>query len=180
VDAATVLLLAQLTGANSPPSASTDPSGYNTGNVTSATAFTKAWAMLPGTPVAGTVYEITTEFTGTWEGNALAFGVLVNSTWTQFSPAVGAPSFGSAATVAGWLRLTVRVQNAATARFALAGAIAETASSWTPGTGQVALAPLSQSLTVSAGATIALACLFGASSAGQGIASYGSALTVLS
>lgn len=174
MDAATVLLLAQLTGANAPPTVETDPSGFNSGNVTAATAITKAWSMLPGTPVAGTVYRLRTEFTGTWEGNAMAFDVAVAGSWTQFSPAVAAGSFSNGAVIAGWLVLTVRVLTATTARFALAGAVSETATSVSPGSGSAPLAPLSQTLAVAGGDTLALGVLFGASTSGQGIATYGS------
>lgn len=174
MDSATVLLLASLTGGNAPVACSADPTSYNPGNVTTATAFTKFWTMLPGTPSAGTVYMISTEFTGTWQGNALAFAVDVAGTWTSMAPSVGTGAFSSGATIAGWLVLTVRVLSATTARFALAGAIGETASSVTPGSGSVPLAPLSQTLTVAAADNIALGYLFGASSSGQGLATYGS------
>jgi Protein of unknown function (DUF2793) len=180
VDSATVLLLASLTGANAPVACSADPTSYNPGNVTTATAFTKSWTMLPGTPSAGTVYQVTTEFTGTWQGNALAFAAGINGTWTQMNPSAGSGSFSSGATIAGWLALTVRVLSSSTARFALAGAIGETASSVTPGSGTIALAPLSQTLAVAASDTLALGYLFGASSSGQGLATYGSTFLTIS
>ena len=169
-----LLLLASLTGGNAPPAVQTDPTSITVTNPTTATALTKLWTLLPGTPQAGTVYGLSCEFTGTWEGNALAFNIGIAGTFTQFNPAVGAPSFSAGAVIAEWLNLTVRVLSATTARFALAGAIAETASSWTPSTGQIAIAELSQTLTIAAGNTIALGVLFGASTAGQAIASYGS------
>lgn len=179
MDSATAYLWASLTGGNAPPSVQTDPTSFSSGNVTTAAPITKAWGMVPGTPQAGQVYQLDTEFTGTWEGNAMAFNVQVGSTWAQFSPAVGAPSWSASTVIAGWLLLKVRILSATTARFALGGAIGETASSYTPGTGSIALAPLSQTLTVAAGNTIALGVLFGASSAGQGLASYGSDFTTI-
>ena len=180
MDAAVAYLLASLTGNNTPPQVATDPSSYSSGNVTAATAVTKAWPALPGTPAAGTVYTLETEFTGTWQGNAMAFLVQAGSTWTQFAPSVGAPAFGGSAVVAGWLKLTVRVLTASTARFALAGAIGETSSSYLPGGASIPLAPLSQTLAVAGGDTIALGVLFGAAAAGQGIATYGSHFTTIS
>ena len=179
MDAATLYLLASLTGANAPPAVQTDPSGYNTGNVTSATAITKAWSIAPGTPVAGAVYRLEVEFTGTWGANAMAVNVQVGGTWTQFAPSVGAPSWTSGTTIAGSLKMTARVLSSTTARIAVAGSIGETGSSYTPGTGSIALALLSQTLTIAAGDTLALGILFGASTAGQGIASYGSDFTTI-
>jgi len=166
--------MALLTGGNAPASIQTDPTEITATNPTTATAITKNWTLLPGTPQAGTVYQLATELTGTGEGNALAFAVSIAGTWIQLNPAVGAPSFSAGAVIAAWLNLTIRVLSATTARFALAGAIAETASSWTPSTGQIAICPLSQTLTIAAGDTIALGALFGASTAGQALASYGS------
>jgi hypothetical protein len=178
MDAATVLLLAQLTGSNAPPQAATDPSGFNIGNVTAGTAITKAWPMLPGTPAAGTVYTLDTEFTGTWKSNALGYGVFIGSTFTQITPSVGAPSF-STEIVAGWLRLTVRVLSATTARVALSGAIGGS-SSYTAAAENVAITPVSQTLTVAGGDTLSIGCYFGASTAGQGLATYGSTFTTVS
>ena len=166
--------MALLTGGNAPASIQTDPTEITATNPTTATALTKSWSLASGTPQAGTAYQLSTELTGTAEGNAIAFAIAIAGTWTQFNPAVGAPSFSSGAVIAAWLNLTIRVLSATTARFALAGAIAETASSWTPSTGQIAICPLSQTLTIAAGDTIALGILFGASTAGQAAASYGS------
>jgi hypothetical protein len=174
-----LLLLASLTGGNAPDICATDATSYSSGNVTTATAVTKAWPLLPGTPQAGTAYELKTEFSGTWEAVAMALNVQVNSTWTQLNPSVGAPSWGTSTVIAGWLELAVRVQTATTARFALKGAIGETASSYTPGSGSIALAPLSQALTIAAASTIALGVYFGSSAAGQGIATYGSTWRVI-
>jgi hypothetical protein len=167
-------LMALLTGGNAPPGVQTDPTEITATNPTTATAVTKLWTLLPGTPQAGTVYGLSCEFTGTWEANALAFNIGIAGSWTQFNPAVGAPSFSAGAVVAGWLNLKVRVLSPATARFALFGSIAETASSVTPSTGQVDVTPLSQTLPIAAGDTIALGVLFGASTAGQALATYGS------
>jgi Protein of unknown function (DUF2793) len=172
-------LMALLTGGNAPSADQTDPTEITATNPTTATAVTKSWALASGTPQAGTVYRMSTELTGTWEANALAFAVSIGGTWTQFNPAVGAPSFSAGAVIAAWLNLTVRVLSATTARFALSGAIAETASSWTASTGQVSICPLSQTLTIAAGDTIALGLLFGASTAGQAAASYGSTWTCI-
>jgi hypothetical protein len=180
MEAATAFLLASLTGGNAPASVQTDPTEITATNPTTATAITKNWTLLPGTPQAGTVYQLATELTGTGEGNALAFAVSIAGSWVQFNPAVGAPSFSSGAVIAAWLNLTIRVLSATTARFALAGAIAETASSWTPSTGQIAICPLSQTLSIAAGDTIALGLLFGASTSGQAAASYGSTWLTLS
>lgn len=174
MEAATAFLLASLTGGNAPASPRTDTTNIVASNPVTATAITRTWTMLPGTPQAGQAYGLTTELTGTWEGNALAFNIAINGAWTQFSPAVAAGAFSSGAIIAGWLELTVRVLSATQARFALKGAVSETATSVSPGSGNVALAPLSQTLTVAAGDTLALGVLFGASSGGQGIASYGS------
>jgi len=179
VDSVAALLLASLTGANAPPSVQTDPTEITATNPTTATAVTKLWPLLPGTPQAGTTYQLTCEFTGTWEGNALAFNIGIAGSWTQFNPAVGAPSFSAGAVVAGWLNLKVRVLSASTARFALFGSIGETASSVTPSTGEVGVTPLSQTLPIAAGNTIALGVLFGASTGGQALATYGSDFTIV-
>jgi hypothetical protein len=179
VEAATAFLLASLTGGNAPASVQTDPTEITATNPTTATALTKAWSLLPGTPQAGTVYQMSTELTGTWEANALAFNVEVGGVWIQLNPSVGASSFSAGAVFAAWLNLTIRVLSATTARFALAGAIAETASSWTASTGQVSICPLSQTLTIAGGDTIALGIYFGASTAGQAAASYGSTWTCI-
>lgn len=169
-----LLLLAGLTGGNAPASVQTDATNIVASNPTAATAITRTWGMLPGTPQAGQAYGLTAELTGTWEGNAMAFNIAIAGSWTQFSPAVAAGAFSSGAVIAGWLELTVRVLSANQARFALKGAVSETATSVSPGSGSVALAPLSQTLTVAAGDTLALGVLFGASNGAQGIATYGS------
>lgn len=175
-----LFLLASMTGPSAPAVVATDPTQITVSNPTSGTAIVKAWGMVPGTPVAGTVMSIDTELTGTWEGNALAIGVLINGTFTAFTPSVGASSWSAAAVIAGWLRLTVRVLTASTARFAIYGALGETATSVTPGSGTVALTPVSQTLTVAASDTIALGCLFGASNGSQGVATYGSTFVTIS
>lgn len=174
MDAPVAYLLASLTGLNTPVASQTDATSYNPGNVTTATAVTKAWTMLPGTPAAGTCYHIIAEFTGTFEANALAFDVQVNSAWTQFTPAVAAAAWSSGTVIAGWLDLTVRILTATTARFALKGAIGETATSISSATFQGPLTPVSQTLTIAAADTLALGYHFGASNAAQGIATYGS------
>jgi hypothetical protein len=173
-------LLAMLTGNNAPPLVATDPSVYNSGNVTAAAAITKAWPMLPGTPVAGTVYSLETEFSGVWGGNAFGFSVQVGTAaWMQFFPSVGSGSFASAAAIGGAVKLTIRVLSASTARFAIAGTIAETASSWTPSTGQLAMAQGSSTLAIAAGNTVALGCLFGALTTNQNVTTYGSTFTTI-
>lgn len=184
MDSATAYLMASLTGENAPAQVSTDASSYSPGNITSAGAMTKSWPLLAGTPVAGTVYSLTTEFSGTWEANALAFAVGINNgsstTWTQMNPAVGSSAWAASTVIAGWLSLTVRVLTSTTARVALAGTVSETTTSITPSTGSCGLAPLSQTLTVGAGYTVALGYLFGASNAAQGLATYGSTFTQVS
>jgi len=165
-----------LTGGNAPVACQADPTEYSPGNVTAGTAFTKSWSMLPGTPVAGTVYQIDCELTATFEANALAFGVLINGTFTQMNPAISASAFSSGAVLAGWLSLRARVLSATTARVSLRGAVSETTSSVSPGSGSLAYAPLSQTLTVAAADTLAIGYLFGAGNASQGAASYGSTL----
>jgi hypothetical protein len=172
-------LMALLTGGNAPASIQTDPTEITATNPTTATAITKSWSLAAGTPQAGTVYGLSTELTGTWEANALAFNVGIAGTFTQLNPSVGAPAFSAGAVFAAWLNLTIRVLSATTARFALAGAIAETASSWTASTGQVSICPLSQTLSIAAGDSIALGIYFGASTAGQAAASYGSTWTCI-
>jgi hypothetical protein len=174
-------LLAMLTGNNAPALVATDPSVYNSGNVAAAAAITKAWPMLPGTPVAGTTYSLETEFSGTWGGNAFGFSVQVGTAaWMQFFPSVGAGSFTSGAAIGGWVKLVIRVLSASTARFALFGGIAETANSWLPSTGQISMNQGSSTLAVAAGNTVALGCLFGASTSGQEITTYGSTWTTVS
>lgn len=174
MDASTAYLLASLTGVNTPVASQSDATGFSPGNVTTATAMTKAWTMLPGTPAAGTVYHIITEFTGTFEANALAFDVQIGVTWTQFTPAVAASAWSAGQVIAGWLDLTVRVLTATTARVSLKGAISETTTSISSATFQGALAPVSQSLTIAAGTTLTLGYHFGAGNAAQGLATYGS------
>ena len=169
-----LLLLASLTGANAPVACATDPTPFSAPNPVAAAALTKAWPLTPGTPQAGQVYQLATEITATFEANAMAFAVQIGGTFTQISPAVAATAYGAGTILAGWLVLTVRVLSATTARFALAGAVSETTTSVTPSTGSIALAPLSQTLGIAAGNTIALGVLFGASNAAQGAASYGS------
>lgn len=171
-------LAALLTGGNAPPAVSTDPTEITASNPTAATAITKAWSMAAGTPQAGTVYEMSTELTLTWEANALAFGVLVGGTFAQFTPSVGAPSFSAGAVLGAWLELKVRVLSATQARFALMGAIG-TESSYTPGTQQLSIVPVSQTLTIAAADTVSIACYFGASNSSQGAASYGSTWTTI-
>lgn len=166
--------MASLTGGNAPVACGTDPTPFSAPNPTTATAITKAWALAPGTPQAGTVYQLDVEFTGTFEANAMAFQVNIGGVWTQMSPAVAATAWSAGTVIAGWLSLRIRVLSATQARFALAGAVSETATSVTPSTGSAALAPLSQTLTIAAGSTITLGVLFGASNAAQGLASYGS------
>lgn len=179
MDSATAILLASLTGSNAPVACQTDTTGFSPGNVTSAAAITKAWPMLPGTPAAGTVYMLLTEFTGTWEGHALAWQVNINGAWTQLAPSVGATSWSAATAIAGYLALTVRVLSATTAQFFLGGAIGETGSSVLPGTSTIALTPLSQVLTVAAGDTLELGYLFGITGAGQGVTTFGSTFLTL-
>lgn len=184
MDSATAFLLATLTGGNAPPSVQTDATNIPASNPTTATAITKAWGMLPGTPVAGQVYTLTTELTGTWEGNALAFNVGITpaggtAAWTQFNPAIAAGAWTAGTIVGGWLALTVRVLSATQARFAIYGAVSESTVSVTPSTGSAAVAPISQTLAIAAGDSVAIGVLFGASNAAQGIASYGSTFTTI-
>jgi hypothetical protein len=179
VEAGTAYLMAMLTGGNAPVACQTDPTSYTPGNVTAGTALTKAWPMLGSTPVAGTVYELSVDFTATFEGNAMAFGVFVNGAFTQMNPAVAATAFTAGTVLSGWLNLAVRVQSASTARFRLAGAVSETTVSVTPSTGSIAYSPLSQTLTVAAAYTVSIGALFGASTSGQGLATYGSYWTTL-
>lgn len=174
MDAPVAYLLASLTGTNTPVASQSDATSYSPGNVTTATAFTKSWTMLPGTPAAGTVYHIITEFTGTFEANALAFDVQIASTWTQFTPAIAAAAWSAGQVIAGWLDLTVRVLTASTARVSLKGAVSETTTSISSSTFQGPLAPVSQSLAIAAGNTLTLGYHFGASNAAQGLATYGS------
>jgi hypothetical protein len=134
--------------------------------------------MAAGTPQAGTVYQLDCELTLTWEANALAFGVLIGGVFTQFIPSVGAPSFSAGAVLGAWLQLKVRVLSATQARFALVGAIG-TESSYTPGTQQLSIVPVSQTLTIAAADTVSIACYFGASNASQGVATYGSTFTII-
>lgn len=174
MDAPVAYLLAALTGTNTPVASQSDATGYSPGNVTTATAFTKSWPMLPGTPTAPTVYHVITEFTGTAEGNALAFDVQIGATWTQFVPAVAAGAWSAGQTIAGWLDLTVRVLTATTARVSLKGAVSEVTTSISSATFQGPLAPVSQTLTIAAGNTLTLGYHFGAGNAAQGLATYGS------
>lgn len=171
-------LLGLLTGGNAPPAVQTDATNITQANPTAAAAITKSWGLLPGTPQAGQAYRMETELTLTWEANALAFGVLVGGTFTQFIPSVGAPSFSAGAVLGSWLELRVRVLSASQARFALFGAIG-TQSSYTPGTQQLSIVPVSQTLTIAAANTVSIACYFGASNSSQGAASYGSTWTVI-
>lgn len=179
MEAATALLLAQLTGANAPPVTATDPSSYGNRNLTSPTALTKSWALLPTTPVPGTVYTLDTEFTATWGAEQLALGVLIAGTFSLFSPYVAASAFSDTEILAGWLRLTVRVQTSSTARFAIYGAIAQAQNSTVPGTGIMPVALLSYTLGIAAADTVAIGCYFGASNASQGISTYGSTFTTI-
>ena len=176
MEAATAFLLASLTGGNAPASVQTDTTNIVASNPITAAAITKAYSMAPGTPQAGQVYVLEADFTATWESNAMAFQVGIGSpaAWTQMSPAVAAGAFSGGAVLAGWLRLTIRVLSATQARFALAGAVSETVTSVSPGSGSAPLSPLSQTLTVAAGDAIGLGVLFGASSGPQGLGTYGS------
>jgi|ERR1700722_1367128 len=171
-------LLAMSTGGNAPPAVQTDATNITQADPTTASAITKSWSLLPGTPQARQAYRLETELTLTWEANALAFGVLVGGTFTQFSPSVGAPSFSAGAVLGAWLELRVRVLSATQARFALFGAMG-TESSYTPGTQQLSIVPVSQTLTIAAADTVSIACYFGASNASQGAASYGSTFTII-
>jgi hypothetical protein len=178
-----LFLMANLTGGNTPVGCDTDPTSYTPGNVTAATALSKTWTFLPGTPVAGTVYQLDTELTATLEGNAMAFAVALNNgsgvNWTQMNPALSASAYTSGTVIGGWLSLRIRVLSPTTARFALCGALSETTVSVSPTVGSTALAPLSQTLTVAAGTAVTLGVLFGASTSGQGAASYGSSWLTL-
>jgi hypothetical protein len=133
---------------------------------------------LPGTPQAGQMYRLEAEFTCTFEAIALAFGVLVGGTFTQMIPSVGAPAFSAGAVLGGWLELKVRVLSATQARFALMGAVG-TQSSYTPGTQQLSITPVSQTLTIAAGDAVSIACYFGASNGAQGLGTYGSTWTTI-
>lgn len=177
MDPATVLLLAQLTGANTPPSVQADASTYASGNVTAATAVTKAWGLLPGTPAAGTVYTLETEFSGTWGTQALSFAVQAGATWTTFSPGIGGSSFSSGETIAGWARVTVRILSGTQAQVTVTGTAAQASAPVTPGFGNLVFAPASQQLTVAAGGTVALGVLFAASSSAQTVKTSGSTWT---
>lgn len=170
--------MALLTGGNAPPAVQTDPTEITASNPVAATAITKSWSMAAGTPQAGTVYQLETEFTCTFEAIALAFGVMVGGTFTQMIPSVGAPAFSAGAVLGGWLELKIRVISASQARFALLGAVG-TQSSYTPGTQQLSITPISQTLTIAAADTVSIGCYFGASNASQGIATYGSHFTVI-
>ena len=173
-----LLLLALLSGPGQPPMVQTDATTYASGNVTTATAVTQAWPALPGTPAAGAVYTVETAFTGTWEGNSLGFSADIGGTWYSFAPNIASGAFSSAAAVAGWLKLTVRVTSATACKISLAGAIGETASAVSPGSGAVPVASSAASVTFGASDAIGLGVAFGSGSAGQGITCYGSTFTI--
>lgn len=162
-----------------PPSAVwTDVSSYSSGNVTAATAITKAWTALSSPPAAGTVYTLDTEFTGTYENNAFSFHALIGGTDHQFLPSVAAGSWSAGTAIGGWLRMTVRVTSPSACTLTLAGAVAETGTSYSPSTGGPPLATVPVTgAAFAAGDSIQIGVLFGASTAGQNITTYGSTFT---
>lgn len=172
-----LLLLAALSGTNAPALALTDGTTYNSGNVTTYTQISKAWPLLPGAPVAGTVYVIETEYTGVVEGNAWGFGVEVNGSYTGMTPNIGAGAFSAGTAIGGWLRLAVRVASATSATAQLSGSVGETATSVTSAS-TIALSSGSKTLTLAAGYSFTLGVSFGASTSGQTVGTWGSSCAI--
>jgi hypothetical protein len=179
-----LLLLAQLSGPGTPVFAQTDASGIAPGNVTTATALTRQWTVLPGTPASPQAYELYTEFNGTWGGERLELFADIAGTSTLLAQvgAIFAPSVASGDSVNGWLRLMVRVASATACRLHMAGSINDNSLNSgvvTNGTG----CPISGTVTTGiafAGAdTIAISHAFSSSSSSQGLTTFGSTFTRL-
>lgn len=179
-----LLLLAQLSGPGTPAFAQTDASTIAPGNVTAATALTKQWTALPGTPAVPQAYEVYTEFNGTWGGTALNLYGDIAGTATLLATvgAVFAPSVVSGNSVNGWLRLMVRVASATTCRLHIAGSINDQSLNSgvvTNGTGCAISGTVATGVAFAAADTIAIAYAFSSSVTGQSMTTYGSTFTRL-
>lgn len=178
-----LLLLAQLSGPGIPAFAQTDASTIAPGNVTTAMALTKQWSALPGTPTSPQAYELATEFNGTWGAEQLRLygDIAGTSTLLATIGAVFASGASSGDSVNGWLRLTVRVASATTCRLHLAGAINDNTlnSGVIDATGAPITGTVATGIAFAASDTIAISHEFAASSAGQGLTTYGSTFTRL-
>lgn len=177
-----LLLLAQLSGPGAPVSAQADASGIAPGNVTTATAVTRQWAALPGTPAAPQAYEVFTEFNGVWGGQQLhLYGSIAGaSTLLASLGALFVPSAASGDNVNGWLRLTVRVASATACRLHLAGSINDQSLNSgvvTNGTACAISGTVATGIAFAAADTIAISYAFAASVSGQSISTYGSTFT---
>lgn len=177
-----LLLLAQQSGPGSAGLASTDISAIPSGNVTAATAVTKLWPALPGTPTAGQAYELATEFNGVFGNQLLTFYADIAGTFTSMA-AVGAAFGSSGDVINGWLRLTVRVLTATTCRLQLAGAMVDTTANGghiLSGSGGNAV-PISSAvqfgIAFAASDTIGIGVAFGTSVSGQTVETFGSTFT---
>lgn len=177
-----LLLLAQSSGPGSAPMISTDESSIPSGNVTSATAITKLWPALPGTPAAGQVYELATEFNGVFGGVVTTFYAGIAGSFTSMA-AIGGTFGASGDVINGWLKLTVRVLTATTCRLHLAGSMVDTSANsghiLTGSSGNAV--PISSAvafgITFAASDTIAVGVAFASSAAAQTIETFGSTFT---
>jgi hypothetical protein len=179
-----LLLLAQLSGPGTPVFAQADASGIAPGNVTTATAVTRQWAALPGTPAAPQAYEVYTEFNGTWGAQQLHLYADIAGTATLLASlgALFVPSAASGDNVNGWLKLTVRVASATACRLHLAGSINDQTLNGgvvTNGTACPISSTVTTGIAFGSADTIAISYAFAASVTGQSISTYGSTFTRL-
>jgi hypothetical protein len=152
------------------------------GNVTAKTDITAV--ATAGSSDAGTIYEITTWFNGTWGGQLLTFYADINGAFTQVGLPVGAvfgTGVASGDAVSGWVRMVFQVVSATTMRIHLEGQIFDS----TQNSGHISTSTqvglggtVATGVTFAAGDTLAIAIAFGGSTAGQTIITEGSELTI--
>lgn len=171
-----LLLLAQQS-AFPPPAVWTDLTTVTATNNTAAAAVTKAWPALPGTPTAGTVYQVEADFGGSF--GAVAMGVYVGIAGTYTKLATVDATFGTInQSIGGTFSVTVRVTSSGLCSASLGGNIQNlSANLHITGSGNVVpltSAGIVSSIAIASGNSITIGVNFASSVSGQHVACGGS------
>jgi hypothetical protein len=171
-----LLLLAQQS-AFPPPAAWTDLTAVTVTNNTAAAAVTRSWPALPGTPTAGTVYQVECDFGGSF--GAVAMGVYAGIAGTYTKLATVDAGFGTnGQSIGGSMSMTLRVTSSSLCEASLSGAIQNiSANPHITGSGNVV--PLTSagivgSIAIAAGNAITIGVNFASSVSGQHVGCSGS------
>lgn len=158
----------------------TDVSTNTLGNSTTATDLTIGWA--PGANDGGmnTTYDIEFMFNGTWEGQQLQLGLMLNGTFIDVVP-IGATAFTTGDTFTGTFRLRVRIitsGSSGTINIEGMGVAQDGTATRVPSTsitlcGQI----MGHAYNTTVTNTMAVAAKWGATAVGQTVSGYGSSFT---